>query len=78
MDAWISVKDALPNEGQLVVAAHLYDSLEPDAAVCLFFKGRFMLWRDGLEVSAGWEGGVVELNIGITHWTSLPPYTLQA
>lgn len=71
---WISVKDKLPEEDTLVVAAHIYesDSIPPDAAVCWFLHGSFHFWDDGT-VAENFDGGAeVRLDMTITHWFALP------
>jgi hypothetical protein len=64
---WISVKDRLPQEDQLIVAARLYNSSMPDAAVCWFYNGEFHLWTDGID-----SGEYIRLAMEITHWMPLP------
>lgn len=69
---WISVKDRLPDDSQLVVAAKLYDWEDPDAAVCLFFHNCFHLSVDGLSAENYDGGAVIKMDFTPTHWMSLP------
>lgn len=69
---WVRVDERLPEEDAHVVAAHLYKYLsEPDAAVCVFFDGKFHLHDDGLEIESS-SGGYISMDIDVTHWMPLP------
>lgn len=70
---WISVEDRLPEHGNLVVAAHLYEyGTEPDCAVCCFYDGVFLPHTDGLEANNYDGGAVITLDMDVTHWMPLP------
>lgn len=74
MSDWISVEDRLPKDGQLVVAAKVYEySDEPDAAVCWFLNGIFVANNEALEAENFDGGAVIQLDIEPTHWMTLPP-----
>jgi hypothetical protein len=72
MSEWISVEDRLPNEGSFVVAARMYDYCDPDACVCDFLNGHFLLSTDGLLASNNDGGAEVEMDFKPTHWMLLP------
>jgi Protein of unknown function (DUF551) len=69
---WINVKDKLPEQNQLVVAAKLYDWTDPDAAVCVFTNNNFVAADDALSASNYDGGAVIVLDIEPTHWMPLP------
>jgi hypothetical protein len=73
---WVSVKDRLPNDGTLVVAAHIYEyTADIDAAVCWFLHGKFHMHEDGIEASNHDGGATISLDMDITHWMPLPKTT---
>jgi hypothetical protein len=70
---WISVEDRLPDEGSLVVAAHIYEYYsQPDVACCNHYNGNFFLADDGLDASSYDGGAVIKIDFLITHWMLLP------
>ncbi len=71
---WISVEDRLPEDDSLVVAAHFYEfDISPDAAVCWFINGEFYFHDEGVKAENYDGGAVIQLDLEITHWCSLPP-----
>lgn len=74
MSEWISIEDRAPDEDSLVVvAAFLYGCWnEPDACVCNFYNGKFVLNTDGLEAENYDGGAVVKMTFTPTHWLPLP------
>lgn len=69
---WISVKDKLPTENSMVVAAYIYEHSCPDAAICDFYGGSFHLNTDGMEASNYDGGASIIMTFSITHWLPLP------
>lgn len=72
MSEWISVKTRLPEEDSLVVAAQLYDYNTPDACICNFYDGVFVLNEDGLEASNYDGDAQIAMTFAPTHWILLP------
>lgn len=69
---WISVEDRLPEEGTLVIAAHLYEHEDIDTAVCWYINNSFHACEDALSAENYDGGATIYLDVEITHWASLP------
>lgn len=73
MSEWIDVKERLPSEGDLVVAAYLYgSSIQPDACVFYFHDGNFHHYDDGLDASNQYCSATINMTFEPTHWVLLP------
>jgi hypothetical protein len=70
---WISVKERLPSEHELVVAARwLYAGCDPDISVCKYYHEDFFAFTDGLEARNYDGGAVIVMDFNPTHWMPLP------
>ena len=72
MSEWISVKDRMPEEDQLVAFADIGYGEVYASACGKFFGGSFHVDTDGLEASNYDGSACVYLDFIPTHWVALP------
>ena len=72
MSKWVSVKDRLPVEDALVIAAKFYETMPPELAICQLIHKQFHVWEDGIQTETEDCRFYLKLDFDVEFWTYLP------